>query len=320
MQAPEIKPMTPEEARFTIRALKSVAASDGGLSDEERALLAVASEVLEPAPDDRRAPSPAPTPEDAAALLTTMESRRRFIQLLLVMGTIDNDFSAEELAVVKRYIAALNVSGDWIDRTRRIIAGHLLVMRLDIARRVPLTKPSANDTWGDQSLSSAWDLMRGATRATEDIEMAWRHKRLGLLPQDTLGRSYWTYMTSRRFLLPGERGASFAGTTYHDFVHALCGYTTDAEGEADITAFTAGMLRLDDPIALILGSMSMLVLGAKLQPGTPTPVLRINYDRITKALARGLNATAELTERWDYWSVVGEPLSALHERYGIQSA
>jgi hypothetical protein len=319
MHAPELSPMTNEEARFIVRALKSVATSDGGMSDEERALIAVSSELLGPPPDPKVSQiAPPPTPEGAAALFKTEAARRRFIQMLLVVGMIDNDFSAEELAVVKGYTAALAVRGDWIDRARRIIAGHLLMMRLDVARRVPPTKLGANDTWGEQVLSSTWDLMRGAGRSVEDAEMAWRYKRLGLLPRGTLGREYWAYMTSRRFLLPGERGAPGAGTTYHDFVHALCGYDTDPTGEAEITAFTAGMLKMDDPIPLILGSMSMILLSAKLQAGVRLPVLKLDYDRIGRAHRRGLRATAELTERWDTWSVVGERVDALVERYAIQ--
>jgi ubiquinone biosynthesis protein Coq4 len=194
-----------------------------------------------------------------------------------------------------------------------------LIARLDVARRVPPVKASANDTWGEQALSSTWDLMRGAGRGVEDPEMAWRYKRLGLLPRGTLGRTYWSYMTSNRFFLPGERGAAAGGTTYHDFVHALSGYDTSEAGEAEITAFTAGMLKMDDPVAMILGTMSMLLLGSKLRPGSPAPVLRLEYDRIGRALSRGLRATAELAERWDPWSVVGEPVDALAARYGIQA-
>ena len=93
MQSPELTPMTPEEARYVVQTLKGVAASDGGMSDEERALIAVASEVLGAADDvGPRRPS---TPSEAAAVFGSDTSRRRFVQMLLVRGMIDSDFSAE---------------------------------------------------------------------------------------------------------------------------------------------------------------------------------------------------------------------------------
>lgn len=327
----QIEPMTPPQADLALRAMRSLATSDGGMSDEERSLLAASYEILgvggELSAAKPSAASP-PTPAEAALLFPDEASRLRLLQMLLVMATIDNDFCAEEHSIVNGYASALGISIEWVAHMRKVATGHLMLMRLDMARRVPPESVSIHETFSDQPLNGAWDFLRGvvdtaessgAARVTEDVEASWRHKRLGLLPRGSLGREYWAYMTSRRFLFPGERG-SFSGTSYHDFLHALCGYDTDPAGEAEITAFTAGMLKLGDPLALILGSMGMFLLSWTLSSDAPPPSLKLDYNRIARPFLRGASATAELTEQWDYWSVVAQPIDELWRRYQIQPA
>jgi hypothetical protein len=329
-----IEPMTPPQAELALRAMRSLAASDGGMSDEERSLLAASYEILGVQGDlsagkpAESSPSTPPTPAEAALVFPDEASRLRLLQMLLVMATIDNDFCAEELSIVDGYASALGVSIEWVAHMRKVATGHLMLMRLDMARRVPPSSVSIHETFSEQPLNGAWDFLRGvvdtaessgAARVTEDLETSWRYKRLGLLPRGTLGRAYWAYMTSRRFLLPGERG-SFSGTTYHDFLHALCGYDTDPAGEAEVTAFTAGMLKLGDPLALILGSMGMLLLSWTLSSDAPPPSIKLDNDRIQRAFLRGASATAELTEQWDYWSVVAQPIEELGRRYRLDPA
>lgn len=316
MHAADFLPMSAEEALFARSALGIMGARGGKMNEEELALMSVAAEIFGGPLD--RAGGISTRPEEAASVFVSEGSRRRFIQLLMLVGMIGGDFNADRIEIVKSFATALAVDGVFVDRARRIIAGHLQLARLDAGRRVPPVKLAATDTWGEAALSSSWDLLRGSAMAFPDPEVAWRHKRLGLLQRGTLGREYWIYMTSKRFYLPGEGGASFAGTTLHDFVHALCGYDTDPAGEAEISAFTAGLLRLDDPLAMILGSMSMMLLGSKIMQAPNPFVLDLDYARVGRALRRGLRATPELAERWDPWAVVGEPVAALLDRYGVQ--
>ena len=45
----------------------------------------------------------------------------------------------------------------------------------------------------------------------------------------------------------------------------------------------------------------------------------LDPDAFLAALKRGSRMTVDLFDDWDYWAVVGEPVTTLRERYGITS-
>src|SRR5439155_974344 len=82
---------------------------------------------------------------------------------------------------------------------------------------------------------------RAAARREEDSALAWRYRRLGLLPEGTLGREYWKYSRKNGFAMPGEIAGPDEIVVNHDLIHVLTGYDTDPPGEFEAAGFTAGI-------------------------------------------------------------------------------
>jgi hypothetical protein len=59
----------------------------------------------------------------------------------------------------------------------------------------------------------------------------WGYKRLGLLPEGTLGREYWKHLTELGFGFPGEPGGIPDSVAYHDIAHVLTEHDTTPLGE-----------------------------------------------------------------------------------------
>ena len=78
----QIEPMTPPQAELALRVMRSLAASDGGMSDEERSLLAASYEILGvegSASASKLGPTSPPTPAEVALAFPDEPSRRRFL-------------------------------------------------------------------------------------------------------------------------------------------------------------------------------------------------------------------------------------------------
>jgi ubiquinone biosynthesis protein Coq4 len=130
-------------------------------------------------------------------------------------------------------------------------------------------------------------------------------------------------MTSRRFLFPGERGAVVPEAGRHDFLHVVSGYDTDGAGETEVTAFDAGLAKLEDPFGLLFGTLCMFHLGQKLRGEKGAPAInRPHFDaeRVGRAYRRGLLAEADLGAGWDFWADVERPLEELRRQYNIHIA
>jgi hypothetical protein len=298
--------------------MKTVAVANRTLGDEERTLLEAVAETLgvEHSADSLETVGP----KTIAQAFSDHDARLHVAQMLVFTAMIDGAVTSDELGVIDSFARALGVESEWIDEVRKTGGAHLETLRLDMVRRASFPKGTLQDTWDDSGWKGLWRLFRTASQSHEDHELAWRHKKLGLLPEGTLGRAYWAYMTTRRFLFPGERGAVVPDFGRHDFMHVLAGYDTDATGETEVTAFTAGMEKIEDPFALLFATMCMFHLGLKLR-GAPAEE-RPTFDaaRVGRAYRRGLLASVDLMEGWDYWADIERPVADLQKEYNIHVA
>lgn len=303
--------------------MKTVALSHRELGDEERTLLFSVGETLG-----------IHTPADALETITPLElvsvfpnpdARLHVAQMLIFTALIDGTLSLEERRVIDEFAAELGVEDDYLHDFRLLATHHLDTLRRDMVRRSPFPRGTVSAGHEDhEGWRGLWQLFRAATEPPEHLENAWRFKQLGLMPEPTFGRAYWVHMTERRFLFPGERGASMPQDNPHDFLHVLSGYDTDDAGELELTAFSAGMAKLEDPFGVLFGTQCMLHLGRKLRE--PAASLRgappsFNTDRIARAYRRGLLATADLVnDGWDIQSDLSRPLEELRREYNIHIA
>jgi tellurite resistance protein len=311
----QLLPLTSEQIHVSLCAMKTVAVANRTLSDEERALLEAVAETLgvQGSADSLEAVSP----EAVAEAIPDPDARGHVAQMLVFTAQIDGAVTSDELRVIDAFAGALGVESAWLDEVRDAARRHLDTLRLDMVRRVPFPKGTLNDTWDDSGWKGLWGLFRTASQSIEDADLAWRHKALGMLPEGTLGRAYWAYMTSRRFLFPGERGAVAPEGGRHDFLHVVSGYDTDAVGETEVTAFDAGMAKLEDPFGLLFGTLCMFHLGQKLRGAQAIEKPRFDAERVGRAYRRGLLAEVDLGAGWDIWANIEKPLEDLRKQYNI---
>ncbi len=315
----QLLPLSSEQISLVFRAMKAVALANGSFSDEEAALFETALSALSVTVDVQSL-APA-TLSDVAGAFQGAEEREHVIQMLVFTAMVDGDASEEELRVIRDFARELEISDDFIASVRRLAASHLNVLRLDMVRRLPPRAEGEPDAREGEGWRGLWKVFGAASRAGEGRALAQRHRDLVLLPEGTLGRAYWHHMSERGFLFPGERGAITPDRGLHDFMHALSEYDTTPAGETELAAFMAGLKKMEDPFALLFGTLCMAYLGEKLAAGPSAPAAAqrspLDPKRVGAAFRRGLFATIDLTTEWNYWDDIGAPLNEVQRRYNI---
>jgi ubiquinone biosynthesis protein Coq4 len=160
-------------------------------------------------------------------------------------------------------------------------------------------------------------LVLSAATGTEDADLAWRYRRLGLLPEHTLGRRYWAHMRENRFAFPGEIGGAPEFAVQHDITHVLADYATDPAGELQIGVFTAGMKK-EDPFTFCFGAMLQFHAGLKIHPLVAPATGNFDPETFARAHERGSRMKIDLTAgTWDHWPHMERPAEDVARELGI---
>lgn len=303
-----------EQAEIAIRALSTVALCDGALEGHEQSFLDAASHALSVDPRVERRPV---TPAEVASVFTDAVSRTRLVQALEVMSLLDGSVSRAETECVAEFAAALGVDEPRLHNLRQIVAGHHRLLQLDLLRRSPMSG------WGQEvfrkrGLLAALSYLGAPYGLSHDIDIAWRYKQLGLLPQGSFGRVYWAHMTQRRFPFPGEDKGFPEEIVRHDLCHVLSGYDTDVPGEVENAAFISGFLR-EDPFSYLFMVVVHTHLDIAVFPSDPSQA-KFGADpaRAIAALQRGMKVKRDLYDlSWDFWADLPRPIAEVREELGI---
>jgi hypothetical protein len=240
---------------------------------------------------------------------------------MVAMSLIDGEASADEERVVQTFASALGVSDPWVRNLTRVVDGDLLQLRFDVVRRMGFTRQLVKELWEEKGARGLWELLNVVrNKGNPDPELAWRYRELGLLPENTLGRQFWVYMTRRRYPFPGEVGGFLEQLVQHDLTHVLTGYETDPAGEAQVAAFNAGY-KHEDPFAPIFMVLVTFHLGLPTIPIVQPARLQLEPEALVRAMKRGADANLDLTAKgWDYWPLMPLPLPEARRELGISEA
>lgn len=306
--------LTQTQIEVGARALKTVALAHGEFEETERAVLGAITHALGVEVDlDALEPI---EPSLVAETFTDPELKTKLLQALVVMALADGEATKDEAAVLTKFGKALGVDEGSVSAVKKLAEGHLFTLRFDLARRMPILRQVASATWKEEGIKGIWKLFKTARGTDQDPEVAWKFKKLGLLPEGTLGREFWVHMTRNGFAFPGELGGLPERAVHHDVTHVLAGYDTDALGETRIASFYAGMLD-SDPFALVLGTMVMFHVGVKLSPIATPAHLQWKPEEALAALQRGARCKVKLWDGWDYWAIMDRTIPDLRREYGI---
>ena len=301
-------------AEVVLRALKTVAQASRGLHDSERDLLEAAAQVLSvDVPVAELAPI---APEEAGAVVVDERDRTRLLEAMLLMALMDQEVDRPELDVIDRFAAAWDIDEPRVKNLHQYVDGHRARMKLDVVRRSYFAQKVLPEAWKEGGLRGIWKAFGPRFGKATDPELAWRYKQLGLLPEGTLGREYWTHLTSRKFAMPGEP-FGFPWQVVHDMGHLLGDHDTDPAGEIEQAAFEAGYMKRD-PFFLIFATTMIFHLGFPVLGDDYLGVSKGAFDakRAARAYARGMACAVDLTD-WDYWPHVGRPIDDVRRELGI---
>lgn len=310
----------PAAALLGLRAMKTVASVAGGPGRSQLALMEAARRVILHIDADI-ATLPPVTPAELAAGFPSGDLRHQFVNGLLVLALADGVPSRETVAGVEAFAQALGIATPELVNLRRLAEQHMTLFKLDLLRRSQVGDIMRNqlEQHGVVSLAKSILGMRGLI---EDPELAARYRAWEKLPAGTVGRSMWEYFQHNKFGMPGERFGFPEAGLYHDFCHVLGGYGTDPQGELQVASFTAGFKRTR-PFYLILFAVLIFSTGVNARP-TATGYTTIGVlgepgaaERMFAAIERGALVNIDLSDRWDYWPLVDQPIDEVRRQLNI---
>lgn len=299
------------ELPTVFRVLRTALATGGPLDARERGFLATYARItgFELASDD-------PMPLNAQAVqIDGAHQRKRLVQLAALAVLLNRPIKGDSLRYLQdlsRQMAAHDSVIDVIDAVHkgRPIKARILSMRRGF--RVFLKEAyQAEGPMGVLRFLGAMML-----KATVNKDKFWDYKRLGLLPDGTLGREYWKHMTQVGFAFPGEPSGIPDSIAYHDIIHVLAEHPTTPLGEIQQGAFQAGSRR-EDGFFFVQMVVVHFHQGVPITPATPATVDLFDPALVLWALHRGASTPVDMTHQWDFWTLMPLPLAEARARCAL---
>jgi hypothetical protein len=303
--------LDPKEMPFALRALRNVVASNGTITPAERRFIEVVAELHGARVDVDSLTSIAPG--EVAEAITDPHRRKRVVQLASIAAMVEGDVTAAEVGAVKRLAAALGVEERGLKVLGDIASDHKLLTRFDMLRRI--MGKYGTKAYSEEGFAGVRKMLALFT-GEEDLEVAWKYKQLGLLPQGTLGREFWEHCTKNRFGVPGEKGGIPERMVFHDFGHVLAGYDTRPESEIQQGAFQGGFVR-EDGFAFLMFAVIQFHIGVKVTPVSDGYTGLFDVPKVLRAAQRGAACKVDLSDHWDPFAVADVPVDKLRAQYGI---
>ena len=192
------------------------------------------------------ASDPAPVPHDDV-WITDAHRRKRLVQLSALAVLLNSPVRPGSVAFLRKMAEHLVTHDAVIDVIEALAAGKHLKVRMLASRRafrVLAKEPyTAEGVMGVLRFFGAMLL-----KARVNRNKLWDYKRVGLLPEGTLGREYWKHLTEIGFGFPGEPGGIADVIAYHDVAHVLAehrGFSRPAASYSSAISANPGAHRSD---------------------------------------------------------------------------
>jgi hypothetical protein len=277
-------------------------------------------------------------PIDSVDLVRVVDDpavRLQLVRVLAVIALLDGLVEQPKLEAVLDIATALHVHAEFVDAIHQLSLNHVRWVAYDMIRANVATIPGMpwlpDDPYGpfmpyhDDAL---------------DPTLHARYDRLGELPDGTFGRAFHEHYTTNRYAFAGaEHGLVEAWATPHDSLHVLSGYSTSAQGELLVAAFTGGMLdpSFDLMETHVLPTILIYHLGIDINKGlnagdaariAADPSWRDNFDgnvhlgldaeKLWTAWDRGRGMSVDVYDgHWDFWAHTADELDELRDRYDV---
>lgn len=306
----DIDVFSPRELPTVFRVLRAALSPEAALEPPERAFLDTYARITGYA-----IPSFDPAPVGPLAVIDHPHRRKRLLQLASLAVLLSNPVRPESVAFLRSLASHLGVHDPVVDVAEALRQGRRVRVRLLAMRRTMrvMLKESfrAEGAMGILRVLGAMFLGRSVNK-----DKLWAYKRLGLLPEGTLGREYWKHMTEVGFGFPGEHGGIPDAIAYHDIGHVLAGNDTTPLGEIQQGSFQGGNRR-EDGFHFIQFVVLQFHHGIKVTPVAPSAVDHFDPAKVLWAIHRGASMNVDITHQWDYWPLLSLPIEEARARCAL---
>lgn len=307
----DIAVFTPAQFPTALRVLRTALSPDDSLDRAELLFLTTLARIW-------GAPEPGPRLETQPADTVAMHGRRqrrRLVQLAALAALLHRPVRASAACYLRALATQLSIDDPAVDVVEALAAGRRRRARLLTMRRA--FPALYGDAFRAEGIAGVLRFAAALLfRLPVNTEQRWAFKRLGLLPEGTLGREYWRHMTTVGFGLPGEPGGITAAIAYHDLGHVLAEHETTPLGEIQQGSFQAGNRRAD---GYFFAQFVVLQFhqGVRITPGTPATVGAFDPEKVLWAIHRGACCREDLTRRWNFWPLLPLCLDEARARLGL---
>ena len=303
------------EAEFGLRAMKTICLADGAFEDLERELLeSVQRHLLHTDYDLDRLPEIAP--EELAGNINDPALRAQLVNGMTIVSLANGEQTKSKADQVRAYAEALAVDNHLVADMRHLANEHLAMFRFDLMRRTQMVD-ALKSYAKDRGIRGLFKAAKTAIGHGFDLAEARRFQNLGLLPEGTVGRTYWEFTRKNGFSFPGEPHGPPEPLMRHDLNHVLGGYWTTAQEEMKVAAFQAGTMR-KDPFAVLVFVLCQFHLGVRIAPITGAQKGQFQPEQFILALKRGQAATlCTFDVDWNPFSIMERPLNEAREEFNI---
>lgn len=303
----DINVFAESELPIVARALRTALRPSGALAKDERRFLDTFARITGCEIESEPAVISA-----AEVKLDSAHVRKRLVQLAAIAALLSRPVNPASVNFVCELAESLGMK-DPVTKTLKAMAeGKFLKARLLTARRG--FRVMAKEAY----LAEGWiGVLRffGAlfVGTTVNRDKHWRYKRLGLLPEGTLGREYWKHLTKLGFGFPGEPKGIPDSVAYHDIAHVLADNDTTPLGEIQQGSFQGGNRR-EDGFFFIQFVILHFHHGIQITPNAPAELGNFDPEKVLWAIHRGAACKVDMTHQWNFWPLMELPLSEARKR------
>lgn len=310
-----------QQGQFPIvfRALRTALAPEGALAPEERSFLRTYAEIT-----GYSLPSTDPEPIAArdvlrsfppGAALAGAHERKRLVQLAAMAAMLHRPVRASAAAYVEALSEQLDTPEPVVAVLRALSLGRKVRARLLTTRRgLSAILGEARRAEGVRGVLRFLGALFFQLRVNRDG--VFRYRRLGLLPEGTLGREVWAHLTELGYSFPGEPGGIPATMVYHDIGHVLAGNDTTPAGEILQGSFQGGNRR-QDGFFFVQFVLLQFHQGVQVTPIAAPEVGYFDPEKVLRSIHRGAACGVDITHQWDFWPLMSLPLEEARARVGL---
>jgi hypothetical protein len=250
-----------------------------------------------------------------AVVVNGAHQRKRLIQLTAIAVLFAQPVKPSSLDFLRALSSHLGTSDEVIGVIEALIKGQRLKVRmLTMCRVFRAMIKEAHLSEGAIGVFRFFSAM--LLKAAVNKDKLWNYKRLGLLPEGTLGREYWKHLTNEGFGFPGEPAGIADSGAYHDIGHVLAGHDTTPLGEIQQGSFQGGNRR-EDGFFFIQFVILHFHQGIKITPVAAPAVGNFDPEKVLWAIYRGSQCNVDITHQWNFWPLMTLPLEEARLRCGL---